>query len=176
MSQSDAPCWFVLRFPSQDFQKVILFLNQNGIKQFSPVTYVENGGAVSRTQVLPGHVFVQGPADRIDEAKREYEDGKLKYVMDPASGRRLQLDNRVVESFIKVAEKIHDGISFLDPRREFNVKHGPMVRVMANGPFKGVEGEYLRIRSNRCVVVRLGGLITVATGFVKPDEVVELPL
>lgn len=174
MSQSDAPCWFVLRFPSQDFQKVILLLNQNGIKQFSPVSYVENGGEVSRAQVLPGHVFVQGPADRIDEVKREYEDGKLKYVMEAGSGRRLQFDNRLVESFIKVAEKTHDGISFLDPRREVNVKHGPMVRVTAEGPFEGVEGEYLRVRSNRCVVVRLGGLITVATGFVKPDEVVEL--
>lgn len=174
MSHSDATCWYVLRFPSQDFQKIILYLNQNGVNQFAPVKFDEVDGAVTRVQVLPGHVFVQGPLERLDEIKREYDGDKLKYVMDAKNGRQLQFDNQLVQNFIKVAKQHHEGISFLDSRREINVKHGPMVRVVADGPFKDVVGEYLRVRSNRCVVVRLGGLVTVATGFVKPDEVAEL--
>lgn len=175
MSHSDENSWYVLRFPSQDFQKILLFLNQNGVNQFAPITFnVDEKGVTSRVQALPGHVFVQGPLERLDEVKREYEGDKLKYIMDAGSGKQLKFDNKLVQNFIKVAKQTHDGIAFLDARREINVKHGPMVRVVADGPFKDVEGEYLRVRSNRCVVVRLGGLVTVATGFIKPDEVEQL--
>lgn len=166
--------WFVLRFPSQQFQEIQHFLNQNGIINFAPVKFVVEEGVTKRIQVLPGHVFVQGPQDRIDEAKREFDGDKLKYLMPKDGGRPLSFDDRTMQSFIKVASQHHAGIEYLDARREINVKHGPMVRVTDGGPFDGVEGEYLRVRSNRCVVVRVGGLVTVATGFLKPDAVKQL--
>lgn len=174
MSQTAQNPWYALRFPSQDFQKVVLFLNQNGVASFAPVSFIVENNVTKREQVLPGHIFVHESLERLDEVKREYDGDKLKYIMNPSSGKQVQFDDHTMQCFIKVAEQHHEGISFLDARREINVKHGPMVRVVSDGPFKGVEGEYLRVRSNRCVVVRLGGLVTVATGFIKPDEVEQL--
>lgn len=175
MAQNDADRWFVLRFPAQNLPAIQNLLNENGRTSFSPVTFVaDESGRTVRTPVLPGHIFVQGPQDRLDEVKREYEGDKLKYIMDNKSGKPLTFSDAEMQNFMQVAKLTHEGIEFLDARREINVKHGPMVTVLAEGPFKGVKGEYLRVRSNRCVVVRLGGLVTVATAFIKPDEVKQV--
>ncbi len=174
MSQQNSPSWYVLRFPSQDLSKVQNHLNQSGVKNFVPFRFEVIDGTTMRVPVLPGYVFVEGPLERLDLIKGEYEDGKLKYVMDTKLGSPKAFDAGLVANFVKVASQTHEGIEFLDSRREINVKHGPMVRVIADGPFNGVVGEYLRVRSNRCVVVRLGGLVTVATGFLKPDQVEQL--
>lgn len=147
------------------------FLNVGGVMNFSPVRFVFENGVNKRIQVLPGHIFVQGPLEHIDLVKSEYEGDKLKYLMAKEGGKPLAFSNELLQHFMKVAAQQHAGVEFLDARREINVKHGPLVRVKAQGPFHGVVGEYLRVRSNRCVVVRIGGLVTVATGFLKPDEV-----
>jgi transcription antitermination factor NusG len=52
-----------------------------------------------------------------------------------------------------------------------NLKHGDKVRVI-QGEFTGIEGELIRIRGHKRVVVRLEGLFSLATAYI-PCEYLE---
>ncbi|MBQ0030705.1 MAG: hypothetical protein KBT32_09745 [Bacteroidales bacterium] len=169
--------WLVLRFSASNWPKIRLALNANALRHFYPMRIVtDEDGKTKSVPALPGYVFVRGTMDDLLKFKREEigEKDRLKFAMDAETGKPRWFSDELFSHFMKVAEQFEKGIEYLDPAREVNVKHGPKVRVAADGPFFGVEGEYVRVRSNRCVVVRLGGLLTVATPFIKPDAVVEI--
>lgn len=164
--------WYILRLPYGKEMEISKFFELQGVESFLPVRYVgfrENRHLVPVSSNL---FMVHASKARLDEIKQMTEAKDARYMMDATSGKPYELEDAVANNFIKVASQLNLGAVFLDPKRD-GVKEGPKVRV-TDGPFEGVFGEYLRVRSNRCVVVRLLNLATVATGFVKPDSLEHL--
>ena len=54
-----------------------------------------------------------------------------------------------------------------------NLKRGQRVRI-TGGVFEGVEGEFVRIKDDRRVVVVIQGLMAVATAFIHPSLIEQI--
>ena len=72
-----------------------------------------------------------------------------------------------MRSFIAVAGNYDEQVVYLDPS-VVSMKKGDRVRV-TGGIFEGVEGEFVRIKGDRRVVVSIQGVMAVATAFIHPS-------
>ena len=77
-----------------------------------------------------------------------------------------------MEDFILVAGSLDEQLVYLKPD-EINLSKGDRVKII-EGPFKGVEGTFIRIKGDRRVVVAIEGLMAVATTFIHPSLIVPL--
>ena len=74
-------------------------------------------------------------------------------------------------SLIVPDKQMHDFMFLLDFSPESielvnkNLKHGDRVRVI-KGPLTGLEGELLRIKGHKRVIVRLEGVVSIATSYI----------
>ena len=164
MAQETTKKWHILQSPKGDAKKIAKFFEENGAEE----TYVpmrKIGADGKKVPVSSNMILVKDSHSHIFDLLEKGD--PTKFAFD-TNGNPITLEDETVRSFIQIAENGDKDCIFLDPRRD-NVKHGDMVRVV-DGKYAGISGEYLRVRSNRCVVVRLGSLCAVATGFVKPEQ------
>ena len=65
--------------------------------------------------------------------------------------------------------------NYLDSKQieNINLKRGQRVRI-TGGVFEGVEGEFVRIKDDRRVVVVIQGLMAVATAFIHPSLIEQI--
>lgn len=158
--------WFVLRTSATDLLPVRDFLQDSGLELFLPMRVVERDGVSKLVPISNNLLLVFAEKSQLDRLKSSPEAKSAKYTMAD-NGSPLVLPDDEVRNFIMVASQLDKGVTFLNPNRD-EFKRGPMVRV-TEGDFVGVCGEYLRVRGNRCVVVRFRDYAVVATGFVKPE-------
>ena len=78
----------------------------------------------------------------------------------------------IQETFIAVAGNCDQQVVYLDPTT-INLKRGQRVRI-TGGVFEGVEGEFVRIKDDRRVVVVIQGLMAVATAFIHPSLIEQI--
>ena len=98
---------------------------------------------------------------------QDYEKEILKLRMQGKTRREIcekfGFSIKQMENFIRLLDFPDGGITVLTSE----LKRGQRVRII-HGPFKGIEGELMRIGGDRRVVVRLEGVVSIATPFINP--------
>lgn len=162
--------WFVLRVTYQRELSSKEKLDKLGITNFVPSCLVRRKGKAGRfvweTEVaIHNYIFVRTTAAILKTLKQDKLPW-LRYVMrkrtDGSVYPQIVPDNQM-NSFIAVAGNSKERGLFLDPDT-IDLTKGDRVRILA-GPFEGVEGVFIRVRSKheKRVVVKIDGITAVAT-------------
>jgi transcription antitermination factor NusG len=163
--------WYVLRITYNRALKCKEKLDEIGIKNFIPMHYIMDikGNKKKRklVPVIQNLIFVYTTKLTIDRIKQNTEmSSYIRYMMDKSLGKPMTVPNKQMEDFIAIAEGNDDKIMYLSAK-EIPLKRGDKVRI-TKGIWRGVEGEFLRVKGDRRVVVIIQGIIAVATVFIHP--------
>jgi len=172
--QTDAICWYAVRVTYSRELSLKEYLDTEHIECFIPMhyDYVVRGERKVRKLVPAIHnlVFVHTTRQCLDEIKRlKALTIPIRYIMDHVTRRPMVVPDRQMRSFIAVAGNYDEQIVYLSAT-DLNLKKGDRVRII-DGVFKGVEGEFLRVKGDRRVVVAIQGVMAVATAFVHPSVI-----
>lgn len=172
--------WYVLRVTYQRELAAQEQLEEQGIKTYVPLKRIRKtikGRLTWKVEAaLHNYIFVYLNLDRIKEIKTR-DIPYLRYVMgvDSDGQKRPQyVPDHQMENFIAITSQETEKIKYLDP--DFiDLKVGDRVRVL-EGPFKGLEGVYMRTagRHEKRVVVKILGLVAVATPALKSAQVEKI--
>lgn len=167
--------WYVLRVTYSRELQLKEYLDTKGICNFLPMQQMivldRNGKRVKRLlPVVHNLLFAHTSRQTIDGFKQELE-GRIpvRFYMDRETCLPLTVPEREMRNFIAVAGTQDEQLLYL-PLSEVALKKGDRVRI-TGGIFEGAEGELLRLRGDRRLVVRIPGLMAVATAFIHPSLV-----
>lgn len=169
--------WFAVRVSYSRELTLKSILDKENIESFIPMCYgmVMKGGKRVRKLVPAIHnlVFVHSTRKRIDALKDELEGTMpIRFIMNREHCRPVVIPDVQMRSFILVAGSHDEPILYMEAA-ELNLVKGQKVRI-TDGVFKGVIGEFVRIRHDRRVVVNIEGVMAVATTFIPPSLVEPL--
>jgi transcription antitermination factor NusG len=172
------PAWYVLRITYNRALKCKENLDKQGIKNFIPMHYVEDTKGIKKKRklvpVVQNLIFVYTTKSTIDQIKQNTDLASfVRYMMDKATGKPMIVPNKQMQDFIAIAGSNNEQIIYLSAT-EIPLKRGDKVRI-TKGIWAGIEGEFLRIKGDRRIVVVIQGIMAVATVFIHPSwlEVVE---
>ena len=83
------------------------------------------------------------------------------YLKDREGRCSLIIPDKQMEDFMFLLDFSPESIELVNK----NLKHGDRVRVI-KGPLTGLEGELLRIKGHKRVIVRLEGVVSIATSYI----------
>ena len=164
--------WFAMRATYRRGMQIKSILDQKGISNFIPMRYeyVVKGERKIRKLVPVVHnlVFVYASRLQIDEMKTTAGTQlPIRYIMDRETNQPITIPETQMRSFIAVAGSHDQQVVYLDPTT-ITFKKGERVRV-TGGLFEGVEGEFVRVKGDRRVVVSIQGVMAIATAFIHPS-------
>ena len=170
--------WYALRITYSRELALKEYLDAEHIENFIPMhyVYVMKGERKMRKLVPVVHnlVFVRTTRKQLDEIK-EVKGAVLpiRYIMDRETHQPITIPKVQMRNFIAVAGNFDEQLIYLDPTC-VNMAKGARVRI-TGGIFEGVEGEFIRIKGDRRVVVAIQGVMAVATAFIHPSliELIE---
>ena len=166
--------WFAVRVSYSRELALKAILDEENIESFIPMRYgiVMKGGKRVRKLVPAIHnlVFIHSTRKRIDALKDELE-GKMpiRFIMNREYCRPVVIPDAQMRNFILVAGSYDEAVLYIESA-ELNLVKGQKVRI-TDGVFKGVIGEFVRIRHDRRVVVNIEGVMAMATIFIPPSLV-----
>jgi transcription antitermination factor NusG len=164
--------WYVIRITYSRELKFKEYLDERNIENFVPMQYemIVKGNKKTRKLVPVVHnlIFVHTTRKKIDEIKRNEEYRfPIRYIIDCVSHAPVIVPEKQMHDFIMVSSSFNDQLIYLNPV-ELNIKKGDRVRI-TNGIWAGIEGDFVRIRGDRRLVVSIQGIMAVATAFVHPS-------
>lgn len=162
--------WYALRVT---YSRELIFkeyLDSEAIENFIPMhyEYVSKGERRVRKLVPVVHnlVFVRSSRDRINLMK-DVLSLPIRYIMNKETNRPIIVPERQMRNFIAVAGTNEEQLVYLEPT-SVSFRKGQRVRV-TGGLFQGVEGEFIRVKNDRRVMVSIQGVMAVATTFIHPS-------
>ena len=169
--------WFPIRVT---YGRVLLlkkFLDTKDVKNFVPlirkIKIVDDKPVIKLVPAINNYIFVFCSTTRIQELKMELEEQiPIRFLYNPITKKPQIIRKKEMEDFILVAGSLDEQLVYLKPD-EINLSKGDRVKII-EGPFKGVEGTFIRIKGDRRVVVAIEGLMAVATTFIHPSLIVPL--
>jgi transcription antitermination factor NusG len=168
---SQETAWFVLRITYNRALKCKEYLDDKSIKNFIPMHYVTDAKEGKKRKLVPvinSLIFVYTHRFIIDQIRQDPKISSLvRYMMDKSTGKPIVVPNKQMQDFIAVAGANNEQILYLNPS-ELPLKRGDKVRI-TKGVWTGVEGEFLRVKGDRRVVVIIRGIMAVATVFIHPS-------
>ena len=166
--------WYPLRITYSRELALKNYLDSKQIENFIPMRYeyIVKAGRRVRKLVPAIHnlVFVRTSRSRIDAIKETR--GILlpiRYIMDRECHSPIVVPDSQMRSFMAVSGNYDQAVLYFEPS-ELSIRKGTRVRI-TGGIFAGVEGEFVRVRNDRRVVVSIEGVMAVATTFVHPSFV-----
>lgn len=170
--------WFPIRVT---YGRVLLLkkhLDAKDIKNFVPlirkVKLVDDKPVIKFVPAINNYIFIFTTSARVQELKVEMEETiPIRFLYNPITKKPQIIRKKEMEDFILVAGSLDEQLVYLKPG-EVNLSKGDKVKIIA-GPFKGVEGTFIRIKGDRRVVVAIEGLMAVATTFIHPSLIVPIP-
>lgn len=160
--------WFAMRVTYGREVKLQNYLNEQNVKSFIPMQYkmLIKHGVKERKLVSAVHnlIFIYSSSAYLDILKKEVDNvTPMRYMIDKATKLPIVVPEREMNNFIAIAGTLDEQLIYL---KDVNaaIKKGDRVQVVG-GVFAGVEGEVLRIRQNRRVVVTIKGVVAVAATF-----------
>ncbi|MEG1616678.1 MAG: UpxY family transcription antiterminator [Bacteroidales bacterium] len=162
--------WFAARTRYKQERRICECLAELGIEYYAPFQTEKRQWSdrvkIVEVPLIPSLVFLRA---EFEKATSLLSDPRLSihYMRDLANAQRLIVPDRQMEQFMRLAHLQTDGLTLLD----HNLKPGDRVRVIA-GEFKGIEGELIRIKRHKRVVVRMERLFALATTYI-PGEFLE---
>ena len=167
MDRSSAE-WYAIRVTYSQELKLKQYLDTLGVESFIPMRYVDKTVGEKNVRlllpVIHNLLFVHSTRKRLDEIKSQIS--YMRYMIDRTTSRPMVIPLRQMEHFMAVANTLDEQLHYIESP-DFRLQRGDRVRIK-DGPFKGVEGIYLRIRGDRRVVVSIDGFLAVATAFIHP--------
>jgi transcription antitermination factor NusG len=163
--------WYAGRVKYRTEQKIKDFLTEKGIDCYIPFekVFVERKGKIVRVErpVIPSLIFVCTDYKTLTIIQKECG-STIFYITNHDTKKIEPIPDKQMEDFMFVIN-FSEQVFKLDVT---NLKIGERVRVK-NGIFKGIEGELIRIKGHKRVVVRLEGMLAVACNTYIPIEYLE---
>lgn len=162
--------WYALRVTYSRELVLKEYLDREGIENFIPMRYeyaMKNGRRVRRlVPAVHNLVFVRSSRRRIDGVRQVQDAGipPIRYIMDREYHRPIIVPDSQMHSFIIVSGNHDQPIRYLESS-DLCIPKGTRVRI-TGGLFEGIEGEFVRIRHDRRVVVNIEGVVAVATTYI----------
>ena len=151
--------WYVGKVRYQTVCKIKQFLETNGAECYMAL---QEG-----KQVLPGILFIRTDYTQALFLSKACGD-KITYLRDSATGQFQMIPDKALADFRFLQDFAGKTLILPEPEK---LQGGEKVRI-THGEFAGIEGELHRIKGHKRVVVRLSGLVAVATTYV-PREFLE---
>lgn len=166
--------WYALRVTYSREIALKEYLDAEGIENFIPMHYeyiLKNERRVRKlVPAVHNLVFVRSSRSCIDAIKESQGMSlPIRYIMDREHRCPLIVPDLQMRNFIAVSGNSEQALIYFEPS-ELTIRKGARVRIIG-GIFAGVEGEFVRVRNDRRVVVTIEGVMAVATTFVHPSLV-----
>ena len=151
--------WYAARVRYQTEKTIKKFLEAQGIEHYIPMQ--------DEKPLIPCLIFIR--TDHEKALSLPIVSGyMISYLYDPSTKQFRIVPDKQMEYLMIIQQYIDRMLVLPHPEKLFG---GKKVRV-TDGEFAGIEGELYRIQGHKRVVVRLNGLISVATSYV-PKEYLE---
>ena len=167
---SDAIHWYPMRVTYQRVKAIKALLDADQIENYLPMRWewqetTDGQRRLRHLPVIASMIFVRDTRDRIMALKQMPGYEPMRFYTRPSvtlKNRReiFPIPDKQMQDFIRVASSNDERVAFLEDT-DYLRAVGQRVRV-AEGECAGIEGVVKRIKSNKCVVVRLEGIATVA--------------
>lgn len=157
-------CWYVAHIKNLSGPKIQERLNELGIKNYLPYwTKVEaiQGRIVKKEKPVPINLIFLFTTYDTCLNLINYEPMKLNFMRDFITKRFMVIPNKQMEDFMFLLNFSDKAIKVINK----DLRPGDKVRVI-KGDFAGIEGELIRVQGHKRVVVRLKGLISLATTYI----------
>lgn len=164
--------WFALRVTYSRELTLKKYLDREGIENFIPMRYeyiVKNERRIRKlVPAVHNLIFVYASRARIDAVKELVGlSSPIRYIMDRETNQPIIVPDSQMRSFMAVAGNSDQELVYLEPSA-VSFRKGERVRV-TGGIFEGVEGEFIRVKNDRRVVVSIRGVMAIATTFIHPS-------
>lgn len=172
LMDSPTNCWYVAityrkeRIIKQELDKI----NIKNFVPFREIVKERNGKKVKCSElVIPGYVFIfTDPKTSINLTRKL--GFSMRYLKEPRTYQPVTIPEKQMNDFMFL-------LTFPEEQTNLvpcSLKRGDKVRIV-KGDFAGVEGELIRIKGHKRVVVRLNGVAAVATTYIPASflEVVQ---
>ncbi len=166
--------WFAMRATYRRELKAKKLLEVHGIDSFVPMRYgiTVRAGRKEKRLVPAIHnlIFVHSSLQRIREIKLKAP--YLQYIMredEQKQKKALIVPDRQMDDFIRLAQTYSERLVYMEPKLQVWEK-GQRVRI-TDGPFRGQEGEFVKLAGikGKSVVVSVSGVVAVAITTVPAD-------
>lgn len=156
--------WYAIKVKYQTEQKIKTWLDEKTIENFIPFRTVmieRNGKKIKKEKpVVPGLLFIRTNYQTACALPAE-SSIKMVYLRNLANHQFLIVPDKQMEDFMFLLDFSESAVRI----ENTNLKRGDRVRVI-KGDFTGIEGELVRIKGHKRVVVRLEGLFSLATTYI----------
>lgn len=161
--------WYALRVTYSRELALKEYLDSEHIDSFIPMRYeyqMKNERRVRKlVPAVHNLVFVHSSRQRIDEIKEKQAISiPIRYIMNREHHQPIVIPDSQMRSFIIVSGSYDQAVVYIEPTA-CNLSKGTRVRI-TGGIFAGVEGEFVRVRHDRRVMVTIEGVMSVATTFI----------
>ena len=145
-------------------------LDELGIENFLPqeeqVRETPLGRKTIRVLLIHGMIFIH--TDKATSFSLINDHGlNIVYLKDREGRCSLIIPDKQMEDFMFLLDFSTDGVEVLNK----DLKRGDRVRVI-KGPLLGLEGELVRLKGHKRVVIRLDGVASIATSYI-PSSFLE---
>ena len=156
--------WYAVKVKYQTEKKVKLWLNEQAIENFIPfrTVVVERDGRKTKREkpIVPGLLFIR--TDYQTACTLQVESRvKIVYLRNLENHQLLIVPDKQMRDFMFLLDFSESAVRI----ENTNLRRGDHVRV-TKGDFAGIEGELIRIKGHKRVVVRLEGLFSLATAYI----------
>lgn len=167
--------WYAIRVTYCREMLVKRHLDTLNIENFIPMRYKEVVvGERHRkiyTPAIHNLIFIHTTPARLREIKNGSQ-LPIRYIMDRQTGDPVTIPAKQMHDFIAIAGTCDEQVVYLDASA-VELKRGDRVRIKS-GLLCGVEGEFMRIKGDRRVVVSIQGVMAVATTFIHPSLIEKI--
>lgn len=147
--------WFAAKTKFSAEKKIKQFLERLGIEHYIPFRTVikEKGGKKVKVEkpVIPNLIFIHSDYNTCLSLVNEYK-LSMNYLLNLETRQLLVVPDKQMQDFMFLLDFSEDAVQVLNE----NLRQGDRVRVI-KGEFAGIEGELIRIKGHKRVVVRLEG-------------------
>lgn len=162
--------WYVFSAHQCNILKIKNILQQKGIVHFIPLCRRnaiprKDGKKETERPLALDYIFVWTSLENFEYSSFPYQI-HLRY--DSLSRMPMVVPEKQMKDFILLYDFSENAIILSNE----NLKHGDRVRIV-KGQFAGIEGELIRIKGHKRVVVRLEGLFSLAVDTYLPKSFIE---
>ncbi|GHT07389.1 transcriptional regulator [Bacteroidia bacterium] len=164
MSKDKVYCWYAAKVKYQTEKKIKAWLNESSVENFIPfrtVVVERNGKRIKLDKPwVPGLLFIRTDYKRALSLPVEFGI-TMNYLRNIETHKFLVVPDKQMEDFMFLLDFSETAVRI----ENTDLKRGDRVRVI-KGDFAGIEGELVRIKGHKRVVVRLEGLFSLATTYI----------
>ena len=161
--------WYVANTCRQE-KKIKQRLDSMGIENFIPFQQIARKihgvDKLIEVPVIPNLVFIHTTLKTCMSLIQEYA-FDMRYLRDRETGNFLIVPDKQMNDFMFLLDFSKEMVEVVNE----NLKKGDKVRVI-KGDFAGIEGELIRVKGHKRVVVRLEGVVSLATAYI-PSSFLE---